>query len=428
MSNYKVTDAVAKQTASIDAVLPRFVVDNHPKFVSFVKHYFNWSATEGPKAALNYMKINHDIDLAIESMLPSYRRLLLHNFPDKLEAEFRHFTKFIKHFYDVKGTPESYRILFRALFNADVTVRSPYAQCLIPSAAEWSVNPSIIVEYAGNPFELEGLFFTGKLSGATFLVDQVTIENNTICLRVANVRGNIAPNDIFSSADVEVKILAQYSIEHIESNQSFFDNDVIKLQNGVVLQVDKIHYGAIEDITIDDGGTGYEVGEQFRTKSSGRGTGFLGEVASIGLSGEITSIVIHRTGFGFDNIDVQFVFENSEGADAVLLPVWDSSFRKIHALSVVNNRVKRLPGTIEVALDDGTVITLGDAAQSISKAWRVMKGAPSTATAHLHDSDYFQEFSYDLKTTANASKHRDSIKALLGVAGLKMFVTRIVCE
>jgi hypothetical protein len=67
------------------------------------------------------------------------------------------FVKQLKDFYNSKGTDESFKILFKALYNEKVTVIKPQEFLFIPSNAEYRISRNLVVELiSGDIFSIEG--------------------------------------------------------------------------------------------------------------------------------------------------------------------------------------------------------------------------------------------------------------------------------
>jgi hypothetical protein len=65
------------------------------------------------------------------------------------------FIRHIKDFYSVKGTNESFKILFKALYGENVSIIKPKEQLFRPSDAQYRAYKSLVVEsVSGNPYDL----------------------------------------------------------------------------------------------------------------------------------------------------------------------------------------------------------------------------------------------------------------------------------
>lgn len=421
-------DNVAKQVSQVTTQLPQYVIEDHAKFVDFLKAYYRWSSTEGPLAALNYMKYNNDVDFVMDSMLDGYTNLFAYNIPKDMKVDMRFFIKFLKSFYEVKGTDESYKILYRALFNEDVLVYYPSRNVFMTSSASWSSDKSFKITYDGDGFSLRGKRLTGENKGFKCLISDVVKQNDQWIIIYQNSTGDFIPNEklAISGQDDYAYVVPVYEIASIDSKSRWYDNDIIKLENDLIIKVDKINYGYIEAITITNGGTGYEIGDEIFTESNYSGTGFKATVLSVDTDGAILTVTVNRTGFGYVNENVWFVGGSGTGFTAI--PTWNADFRKIHTASIVLNRKKVSPSDETFVFGDNESIVMKSGVYTAPRYWKKIRGAPSTETARIHDSYYYQEFSYVLSSTAATADYDVALKKILQVAGLKLFIEQNVSQ
>src|ERR1035437_8496528 len=121
--------------------LPGFVQDSYPQFVAFLQAYSTF--LEQSQAPINTIA---DIDTTLDSFLSHYRaetNYLGTVFPEVNE---RFLIKHIKDLYACKGTSESFKLLFRLLFNKDVNIIYPESQCLKTSDGKWDQKFSIFIK------------------------------------------------------------------------------------------------------------------------------------------------------------------------------------------------------------------------------------------------------------------------------------------
>lgn len=425
----KVPDNVAKHVSQVHTSLPSFIIEDHPKFVEFLKAYYRWSSTEGPAAALNYMKVNNDVDFVLDSMLDGYANLYAYNIPREMKADYRFFLKFLSEFYEIKGSEESYKILYRALFDEEVLVYFPKRNLLIPSAATWAKDKTFRVKYTGDAWNLRGKTLKGEAHGYKCMVSDVIRNGDIVTIYFQNSTGLFEPNEKLSilETDEYLNVLPVYAVGSITSDPVFRDEDIIKVSHDLILKVDKINYGHIVSIAQTDGGQGFKVGDVITTKSNHSGTGFRADVSSVDANGAVTGFVVLRSGFGYVNEDVEFVAFTGNGTGFKADITWNPEFRTIHTASVILNKEKTTPGDVVIPFTGGSV-TFTDGAYTVPRYWKVIRGAPSTETARIHDSDYYQEFSYVLSSAANTVGSEPAIKKALQIAGLKMFIEQNVSK
>jgi hypothetical protein len=170
----------------VEKQLPDFIRSEHPKFVTFLKKYYEWlesstaftgiDVTSGANYALSGLKDSIDIDDANSDYLDLLKRDLLPYFPENIVTDKRLFLKLISHFYKSNGTPDSVKFLFRALYNENIDIYYPKEDILKSSDGKWVLPLALRIEPLSNSqyvFNIEKTKVTGQTSKATALVEKV---------------------------------------------------------------------------------------------------------------------------------------------------------------------------------------------------------------------------------------------------------------
>lgn len=400
--------------------LPQFIIEDHPKFRAFLEAYYRWQEEEGADLGLEAMKLANDIDLAPSSLLEGYKRSYASNMPE-MKGDFRLFAKHLKEFYRLKGTPESYRLFYHGVFQAKVGVEFPRKYLFKPSDGDWNQKQTMMVKSSDNLFALKG----ERLSGFT-IVDVVRVGDNFL-LHIEDIEDvdNVpAVNETLSEHGVTMTVQGQWAVDRVESTPSFTDGQIIENDN-LIFRVDKVGYSGIVSLDITHGGSGYEKDQVITaTATKGQGSGFKAIIEAVDPTGAITKVKITRSGFGFDNEGVVFHVEG-KGTGAEFTPTFEKQFRQIKHLSIIRNGLANAPETTKT-LDDGTKIHLKAVPLVRVQSFQNPRSLPSSKTATIHDSNRYQEYSYELVSSAETKMQEQSIRSLLHIAGLKMFMTTLV--
>lgn len=132
----------------IESQIPEFILRDHPKFVAFIKAYYEWleNSDEGSvlydtKNLLAYKDINRTTD----EFLDYFRKDFLPNFPSEIALDERKLIKTAREFYSKKGSVESIKFLFRVLYDKEVEIFYPKEQVLRASDGRWNLPRSIKV-------------------------------------------------------------------------------------------------------------------------------------------------------------------------------------------------------------------------------------------------------------------------------------------
>lgn len=410
MSELNVSARAASQKV---AALPKFIQEDHRRFVSFMEAYYKWSATHGADLGFEAMKLANDIDLVPAELLPKYREVYAPNFPVDAKADFRLVAKHLKEIYSVKGTDESYRIFYQAAYGESVQVRNPKDRVFKPSDAVWSNHKVMLVkQVTGNPFELVGHDLNG------WLVESVMKSGYLYALELSGNGQEFQLTDTITSEGITVSIQPVYAIGEIESSINWKDGETATV-DGLTFKVDQVHYGKVMSVTVMAGGTGYKVDDFVELSTKHLGSGFRGRVSAVSTQGAITRISIDRRGWGFNDRDVTLTVQSAEGKNAKLSPVFDSNMGKIKHASIIRNTAAPTKKAIQVK---NTRIALEQSVFHNSHYWTELRSAPSTRHVMIHDSSFYQDYSYELVSGADVDKA--AVQSLLGVAGMKLYTTK----
>lgn len=163
--------------------VPDFIREDYDTFVIFLQKYYEWLETNGQVIkSVDELKESIDVDSATEYYVNLIKREFLPDFPETLALDKRKFIKLVNNFYSAKGTPDSLKFLFRALFNEEIEVYFPYEDVLKTSDGKW-VQPIVLRVETSDPniFNIEKLLIIGLSSKATAIVERVAqkIDKNS---------------------------------------------------------------------------------------------------------------------------------------------------------------------------------------------------------------------------------------------------------
>jgi len=159
----------------VERQLPDFVRSEHPKFVTFLKKYYEWlEQNEQINYEVDRLKESIDIDTANSYYLNLLKRDLLPYFPEDILADKNLFLKLVNNFYKANGTPDSLKFLFKALYNDDIDIYYPKEDILRTSDGKWVLPLALRIDTTdSNIFNIEKTIITGSISKATAVVEKV---------------------------------------------------------------------------------------------------------------------------------------------------------------------------------------------------------------------------------------------------------------
>lgn len=382
--------------------LPFFVIEDHPKFVKFLQSYYEWVNINN-SLLRTYSERNIDLSSMPEEKWKAYA----HNIPISLLSNKEWVIRFLKEFYGLKGTEASFDFFTRIVWNLPSTLFYTKEQLLKSSNSSFKTQKVIYAKSNQDLlqislFELEGQV----LEGSTFklYIDEVYKCSEYYILVCDRIVGKLSNTDT-------ITFLKQYQVKSVEG-VDLEEGDVI-VDPYCAFQINSISYGIVENVTIQEKGVGYKVGDPIRMITSYRGYGFYGEVAEVDDVGGIVSVeVIHR-GFGVDRNDVKLQVESEMGKQAVLTPIIQG-FGDVKSISMLSSNVCVENVERQVVRDGLLKYTLIPVDYNSLSYFERQNGR------FLFDSEYYTNHTYEVRVEGDVDE--DLIRTMLHLCGLKMFV------
>jgi hypothetical protein len=277
--------------------LPKFISEdpNYANFVLFIQAYYEWleeqnNTLDFSKNLLNYM----DVDTTTEQFLQYYVNDFMSYFPQEILADKRKAIKIAKQLYQSKGTPASYKFLFRILYNSDVEFFYTKDALLKASAGKWYIPRSLKLATNNKNFlEIQNLRVFGNISKSIATVETAIFDGVKTEVFISNVErlfqsgetvtvvdsnnqtlyflnGGIVPEGTPNSESLTALIVGQISQVKINPKNrglSYSVNDPIVFYGGLnanvagavgaTAYVGEVTSGSVQRIIISDGGYGY---------------------------------------------------------------------------------------------------------------------------------------------------------------------------
>jgi hypothetical protein len=277
--------------------LPKFISEDpsYANFVLFIQAYYEWleeqnNTLDFSKNLPNYM----DVDTTTEQFLQYYVNDFMSYFPQEILADKRKAIKIAKELYQSKGTPASYKFLFRILYNSDVEFFYTKDALFKASAGKWYVPRSLkLATSNANFLSIENLRLFGNISKSIATVETAIFDGVKTEVFISNVdrlfqsgetvtvvdsnnqilyflNGEIVPQGTIGAESLTALIVGQISqviINPKNRGLSYSVNDPIVLYGGLnpnvagpigaTAFVGEVTSGSIQRIIITDGGYGY---------------------------------------------------------------------------------------------------------------------------------------------------------------------------
>jgi hypothetical protein len=177
--------------------VPEFVRDNpdYSTFILFLQSYYEWleqtgtANTPGNVGAISNNLLDYkDIDKTPDQFLDSFYNDFLNYFPKEILADKTKVTKIAKELYRSKGTPSSYKFLFRILYNSDVDFFFTKDVVLKPSSGKWYVSKSLrLLTTDINFLNIANLRLFGTTSKAIATVENAIAAGNKTEVFISNI-------------------------------------------------------------------------------------------------------------------------------------------------------------------------------------------------------------------------------------------------
>ena len=144
------------ESSKIEALIPRQLVADAGGMIEFIKEYYRFMHEEqGPSYVINNILANKDVDTVVDAFISLVEKEIGAGFTTQLSANKTNLYKNIVQFYQAKGSVESFKLLFRLLYDTDIDVSFPKEKILVASDGRWIQQNSIFIEVTeGNPFDL----------------------------------------------------------------------------------------------------------------------------------------------------------------------------------------------------------------------------------------------------------------------------------
>jgi len=355
----------------IESQVPDFTNLDHPNFVAFIQAYYEFMEQEG-NATERTLLLNdyYDIENTLDDFVDSFEDRFMRNFPKERSLDSdgnlldrKTLLKRVRDFYAVKGTESSFSFFFDAFYNSIAEVFYPSESILDSSSGRWIEKKSIrtTAQNGTADFQMKGKFVSQFDSSGSFQTASASVV------------------DVLQY-DLPPFVVTEMFLENVDG--SFLPNRTVKvtLDNGTILS--ETTFGLFNQYDVINSGLGYKLGDFVTIINEGSGVGAAAKVIRVDNKGRIKEIEILNHGVNYFN---------------------DSNF------------------TIQSETGDGASGTAIASALAEYDGFYYDDGGKLSSSKKLQDNDYYQRFSYVLKTKLSLQKYSDAVKALIHPSGFKLF-------
>jgi hypothetical protein len=311
------TTVKASASIVVKKQVPEFVRDDNLKFIDFLKAYYEWLENFYPQ---QYLEDIRDIDNTVNMFIEYFSKEILQSIPREVISDKRYLAKHIKDLYLSKGTEDSYKFLFRILFNEDAELYFPKVDMLRVSDGKWSERQILrVLSVTGDARNLLGQLITqtrvfpnGDIERATARVENIILfrylsqDIAELTLSKDSIVGTFKQSTDISTLTITgtsyinnspivcnvLPIIQQFEIINNQGGAYNSLGDIVYFSSptGVLAraEVGTINPGSVSELIVASGGTGYQVGDTISFNNTGTGgpelsptltaSGFVSEV------------------------------------------------------------------------------------------------------------------------------------------------------
>lgn len=266
--------------------LPSFIRENddYQNFVTFLQAYYQWmEQTNNVYDYSNNLPSYLDIDTTSSSFLDYFYNEFLQYFPEDILVNKNTAIKLARELYQTKGTPASYQLLFRILYNSDFEIEYTKDYLLKPSSGNWYISKSLRLGTT-DPNFLNTINYRifGQTSKSIATIENAILVGNKIEVFISNIERLFQSGETITIVDNNnqpVLINGEYLSSFIvgQINQINIDpnnrgllyqpgdpviiygglNPNIENPVGATAVIANTTTGLIQDISVVSGGFGY---------------------------------------------------------------------------------------------------------------------------------------------------------------------------
>ena len=338
---------INKTSIRIPSQLPDFIRDDvdYDTFVAFAEAYYEWTeltntsngastlvsaSNQGTTYASHNIQNYSDIDSTLDEFINYYVNDFLPNFPEDTLADKSKVIKLARQLYQSKGTPASYKLLFRLLYNSDAQLLYTKELVFRASSGEWYVPQYLKVTSPDLQWispNLKNLRLFGQDSKSFAVIENIVSTNKSNKYNIyisqierlfksgeyvrvvdsANQNVYFKDGEIVPSGTQGAELLTAHivgSISTININKKYRGlkykvGDPVVVYGGVeevtgiraTAEVAETTSGSIQRLNIINGGHGYRILANSRIVfTGGGGSGAIAHVQTVNAAAEIANV------------------------------------------------------------------------------------------------------------------------------------------
>lgn len=185
----------------IEQQFPEFFSDSTSAFPDFMRAYYEFMELQGSESR-NILEYR-DIDSTVDAFTDKFKKEYLRSLPASLQSDRALAIKHIQDLYKSKGTPQSYKLLFKMVFDEDIEIYDPCTDILKASDGIWMIPEYIECSASERAKTYVGKIISGISSGAQAFVESIVrkkIQGKLVdVLYLSNIVGHFVTGEYISS-------------------------------------------------------------------------------------------------------------------------------------------------------------------------------------------------------------------------------------
>ena len=261
---------------------------------------------------LKRLKGFRDIDNTIESMIKFFKSEYMPDLPHDIKSDKTKLLKFMKEIYTLRGTADGFNILFRTIFGESAHIYLPKDYKLFSSSSsEWKVDSVIRVQVpdgldtttSSDILLAKGYYAIGETSGVKIAVGDVINDvyvGNTLVIEL------YVDKDTLTVVDANNKplTLEKYNEFIYNENLGFVDSEGFVVNNSLGNPLRAKIISSITGIDITNEGSNYRISDDITFGGTNDGT--IAEINTLS-PGSVEEILIDNPGTGYSSSEIVFV-------------------------------------------------------------------------------------------------------------------------
>lgn len=395
-----------KQFETVKSILPDWIQDENPQFLAFLEDYYKWMSESNIDQGYLY---NHMDFLFLKKNVDSYVEMFMESrYPDIPAALIKDKTFMVRwssKLNAMRGTPDIYHLLFFLLFDEEVEITYPRDNVLKLSNAKW-IKPKNVIYVSCH----EQNFTTSEIIQDIKIIDgQVLQFGHYTCLMLEldkSYNHNIDTSKPIVSINGRDEYLIPTSnkVKVVNGGKLHYVNEIIYPKttpeytfNIVATVSGSVDFGvsasSYSEVTVKVNNSPLYI---YEINNSVLYSSFIN-------SGDVVVITIK----GYTG-ELQVKSINSNGSVTEIIPV-KPFIGRYKAQVKVDDLV--------LEFSDSTIVELSGYYKTGSSVLDV--------SDKIQDSDYYQDYSYDISSNVIPETYREMVKDYVHPAGYKLFTTAL---